>query len=110
MDEIQRGRSRYNGSPKDHQQTAACKHVAVSSMRVPERVTRRPIPSRSASWAILAARQLQRAGVQPNQVSMLGVVLAALAAACLIFAGRSQDETRIALLVVAAAAMPLRPL
>ena len=77
-------------------------------MGVPERVTRRPIPSRSASWAILAARRLQRAGVRPNQISMLGVVLAALAAVCLILAGRSQDETRIVLLVVAAAAMPLR--
>jgi phosphatidylglycerophosphate synthase len=39
---------------------------------------------------------------------MLGVALAALAAACLIVAGRSQDETRIVLLVLAAAAMPLR--
>jgi phosphatidylglycerophosphate synthase len=77
-------------------------------MRVPERVTRRPIPARSASWAILAARRLQRAGVRPNQVSMLGVAFASLAAVCLILAGRSQDETRVALLVVAAAAMPLR--
>src|SRR5918994_6948164 len=93
---------------RDISRQPACKHVAVSSMRVPERVTRRPIPSRSASWAIRAARRLQRAGVQPNQVSMLGVVLAGLAAGCLIFAGRSQDGARIVLLVVAAAAMPLR--
>jgi phosphatidylglycerophosphate synthase len=77
-------------------------------MHVPERVTRRPIPSRSASWAILAARRLQRAGVRPNQVSMLGVVFAALSAVCLILAGRSADGARVALLVVAAAAMPLR--
>src|SRR5918998_3476195 len=108
MGEIDRGRSRYNGSPQGHQQTPVYEHVTVSSMRVPERVTRRPIPSRSASWAILAARCLQRAGVQPNQVSVLGVAFAAVAAVCLIFAGRSQDETRIVLLVVAAAAMPLR--
>jgi len=38
----------------------------------------------------------------------MGVVFAAIAAACLILAGRSQDETRVVLLVVAAAAMPLR--
>src|SRR5215207_7331091 len=93
---------------RDNSGQPAYKHVAVSSMRVPERVTRRPIPSRGASWAILSARRLQRAGVQPNQISMLGLVLAALAAVCLIFAGSSQGETRIVLLVVAAAAMPLR--
>ena len=77
-------------------------------MQVPQRVTRRPIPARSASWATLAARRLQRAGVRPNQVSVLGVAFAAVAAACLILAGRSEDGARIALLVVAAAAMPAR--
>jgi phosphatidylglycerophosphate synthase len=77
-------------------------------MRVPERITRRPIPSRSASWAILATDWLQRAGVRPNQVSVLGVAIAALAAACLILAGRSEDGVRATLLVVAAIAMPLR--
>jgi phosphatidylglycerophosphate synthase len=82
--------------------------LVVIGMQVPQRVTRRPIPARSASWAILAARRLQRAGVRPNQVSVLGVVLAAVAAICLILAGRSEDGARIALLVVAAAAMPAR--
>jgi phosphatidylglycerophosphate synthase len=93
---------------KGHQQTPAYKHLAVSSMRVPHPVTRRPIPSRSASWAIDAARWLRQVGVRPNQVSVMGVVIAAVAAACLILAGRSQGETRVVLLVVAAAAMPLR--
>ena len=87
---------------------SACQHLAVTSMRVSERVTRRPIPSRSASWAILVARRLQRAGVRPNQVSVLGVAIAALAAGCLILAGRSEDGPRAALLVVAAVAMSLR--
>jgi phosphatidylglycerophosphate synthase len=82
--------------------------VAVIDMRAPERVTRRPIPSRDAPWAIRAARWLQRAGVQPNQISILGLGFAALAAACLIFAGRSGEGTRIALLLIAAVAMPLR--
>jgi phosphatidylglycerophosphate synthase len=77
-------------------------------MQVPQRVTRRPIPSRSAHWATLAAVRLQRAGVRPKQVSMLGVVFAAVAAVCLILAGRSVDGARVALLAVAAAAMPLR--
>ncbi|MBW3634586.1 MAG: CDP-alcohol phosphatidyltransferase family protein [Chloroflexi bacterium] len=77
-------------------------------MRVPERITRRPIPSRSASWAILATHWLQGAGVRPNQVSLLGLAIAALAAVCLFLAGRSEDGVRAALLVVAAIAMPLR--
>jgi phosphatidylglycerophosphate synthase len=82
--------------------------LVVIGMQVPQRVTRRPIPARSASWATLAARRLQLAGVRPNQVSVLGVAFAAVAAICLILAGRSEDGARIALLVVAAAAMPAR--
>ena len=41
-------------------------------------------------------------------VAGLGVALAALAATCLILAGRSEGGTRIALLVAAAIAIPLR--
>src|SRR5688572_16406923 len=73
-----------------------------------EQFTRRPIPSRSADWAISFARWLHRAGVRPNQISVLSVVFAGIAAACLIFAGRSEGETRIALLLATAVAMPLR--
>jgi phosphatidylglycerophosphate synthase len=80
----------------------------VIDMHVPQRVTRRPIPSRSASWAIRTARWLLRAGLRPNQISVLGVACAAVAAVCLILAGSSEDGARVALLVVAAAAMPLR--
>ena len=47
-------------------------------------------------------------GGRPNQVSLFGVVIAGFAAACLIFAGRTDGGTRVALLVVAAAAIPLR--
>jgi phosphatidylglycerophosphate synthase len=57
---------------------------------------------------IRAARWLERAGVRPNQVSVMGMAFAAIAAVCLILAGRSEDGTRMALLVMAAAAMPLR--
>ena len=77
-------------------------------MGVPEPVIRRPIPSRDASWAIRTARWLQRAGVKPNQISVLGVILAGFAAACLVLAGRSDGGTRIALLIIAAVAIPLR--
>ena len=80
----------------------------VIGMRERERVTRRPIPSRQASWAIAAAHWLARAGVRPNQISVAGAAIAALAAACLILAGRSEGGTRIALLLAAAVAMPLR--
>lgn len=77
-------------------------------MRVSERVPRRPIPSRDARWAIRLAARLQRAGARPNQISILGLLCAAFAAACLTLAGRSDDGTRIALLLAAAMAMPLR--
>ena len=73
-----------------------------------ERVVRRPIPSRQASWAIRAAGWLQRVGVRPNQISVWGVGFAAFAAVCLVLAGRSEAGVRIALLVAAAGAIPLR--
>jgi phosphatidylglycerophosphate synthase len=82
--------------------------LTVIGMRESERVTRRPIPSRSAAWAIATAHWLAQAGVRPNQISVLGVALAGFAAACLILAGRSEGETRIVLLVAAAIALPLR--
>lgn len=74
----------------------------------PERVMRRPIASRDAGWAIRAAQRLQRAGLRPNQVSLLGLAFAVLAAGSLVLAGRSEGGTRIVFLLVAAAAMPLR--
>lgn len=80
----------------------------VSSMGVSEPVSRRPIPSRGASWAIALARWLQQRGVRPNQVSALSVVIAGVAAICLVLAGRTEGGTRIALLLAAAIAMPLR--
>jgi phosphatidylglycerophosphate synthase len=80
----------------------------VTDTSLAEGTTRRPIPSRRASWAIAAARWLQRAGVKPNQVSLLGLGFAALAALCLILAGNSAGDRRVAFLLAAAVAMPLR--
>ena len=85
-----------------------CEHVAMTDMRSPDAGERRPIPARGAPWAIATARWLQRAGVRPNQVSVLSVVLAAIGGICLVLAGRSDGWGRIALLVVAAATMLLR--
>lgn len=73
-----------------------------------ETTGRRPIPSRGASWAIALARWLQRAGVRPNQVSVLGVVFAALAGLCFALAGRSEGTARVVLLLLAAGLIPLR--
>ena len=80
----------------------------MSSTGVTERVTRRPIQARSASWSLSLARWLQQRGVRPNQVSVFGVVLAAFAALCLVLAGRSEGGARVAYLLAAAVAMPLR--
>ena len=41
---------------------------------------RRPIPARDSLWAIAAARQLARAGVTPNQISVASAVAAGFAA------------------------------
>jgi phosphatidylglycerophosphate synthase len=73
-----------------------------------ESVVHRPIPSRGDLWVSAIARRLQQAGVRPNQVSALGLAIAAATAACLVLAGRSEHGMRMALLVVAAIAMPLR--
>lgn len=73
-----------------------------------ERITRRPIPSRGAAWAIAAARGLRRAGVRPNQVSVFGVVFGAASGGCLILSATAAPGWRIALLLLAAAGIPLR--
>jgi phosphatidylglycerophosphate synthase len=69
---------------------------------------RRPIPARSATWAIRAARWLQQAGVQPNHISVFAVVVAAFAAVCLILAGQNEDGLQALLFLLAAVAIPLR--
>lgn len=69
---------------------------------------RRPIPERSAGWAISAARWLERAGVRPNQVSLFGVAMAACGAVCLVLAGRTDGGLRALLFLGAAIAIPIR--
>lgn len=45
---------------------------------------RRPLTSRSSSWAIHAANALVRAGVSPNAISVTSVLFAALGTYCLV--------------------------
>jgi phosphatidylglycerophosphate synthase len=69
---------------------------------------RRPIKARDSRWAAATALRLARAGLQPNQISVLSVVFALLTAICLIMARDGGAGARIALLVAGAACIPLR--
>jgi len=69
---------------------------------------RRPIPSRQSGWAKRTAKWLADAGIQPNQISIASVVVAALGAAGLILSRGQDDGLRAALLLFAAACIPLR--
>jgi phosphatidylglycerophosphate synthase len=82
--------------------------TVVASMPDSAGSTRRPIPARSAAWAIRVARWLQQAGVQPNHISVFAVVVAAFGAVCLILAGRSEGGLRAVFFLLAAVAIPLR--
>ena len=64
---------------------------------------RRPIAARDAGWAKNVARILARRGVSPNAVSGASVACAALAALCLVGAGRSENYALIAALFCGAA-------
>jgi phosphatidylglycerophosphate synthase len=51
---------------------------------------------------------LQRLGLTPNQISIASMVFAGIAAVCFVASARVADGPRIALLLIAAAMMPLR--
>src|SRR4051812_4807239 len=87
---------------------SVCQHVAEARVTDAAGNARRPIPQRSDGWAIRTARWLQRAGIRPNQISLVGVAVAALGAVCLILACRTDGSTRAALLLGAALAIPVR--
>jgi phosphatidylglycerophosphate synthase len=69
---------------------------------------RRPIPARSTGWARRVAGLLARAGITPNQVSLFGLLVMAVCAACLIFSSETSGTTRILLLLLAAATIVIR--
>jgi len=71
-------------------------------------IKRRPIRARDTKWAAAAARWLTRSGLKPNQISILSVVFASIAGACLLLASTQTWGVRVALLMGAAACIPLR--
>ncbi len=78
-------------------------------MTEPEhREMRRTIPQRDTGWARRLARWLQRLGATPNSISIMSVVVSAVGAAALVASAHVGPSGRIALLLVAALAPPLR--
>jgi phosphatidylglycerophosphate synthase len=72
-----------------------------SGARRPLRTRGRPRPAALAAW-------LGRRGIEPNQISIASVLLAAGGAACLIALPRVADPARYGLLVAAAVLVQLR--
>lgn len=70
----------------------------------PAGTDRRAIPQRSQSWATRTADLLYDAKLTPNAISVFSVVLAIIAAVCLVGSGGQN----IALLIIAAICLPLR--
>jgi phosphatidylglycerophosphate synthase len=69
---------------------------------------RRPIPVRTSRPAVRAARVLAEAGVHPNAISIASVAFAALGCAALVVSREQEGAARYALLVAAAASIPMR--
>lgn len=72
------------------------------------RLTRRPIRARDTRWAAAIARRLAAAGLKPNQISVLSVVVAGMSAACLAASRAATAPAQAALFVGAAAFIQLR--
>lgn len=69
---------------------------------------RRVLATRRAPWARRLAARLARLGVQPNTVSIAGVVFAVSASVAFWSAGQLTDGPRVALLMTAAVSVQLR--
>ena len=65
---------------------------------------RRPLASRQTGWAAALTRWLAGTSITPNQISIAGMVFAAIAGAAFWAAGTAQDPMPRALFLVAAAA------
>ncbi len=76
-------------------------------METPD-ANRRPLKSRNTKWAAAIARSLARAGVRPNQISILSIAFAAAAGACFFFAAEAEKFTRVLLLLGAASGIQCR--
>ncbi len=73
-----------------------------------DKLTRRPIAARETRAAAAIAQALARIGLRPNAISILSVVFAAAAAACLVGAGRTDGVARILCWLGAAGGIQLR--
>ena len=71
-------------------------------------MARRPIKARETNWARATAASLTRIGVRPNLISVISVVFAGLAGACIILGSRLGTDWGAALFVAAAAFIQLR--
>ena len=69
---------------------------------------RRPLKSRDTRWAAGCTRLLIRLSVQPNHISILSVMFAALAGACFLLVNRVETVAQIAIYLAAAAFIQLR--
>jgi phosphatidylglycerophosphate synthase len=79
----------------------------TSTMDISE-TQRRPLKSRNTRWAAMVARSLARAGVRPNQISVLSIVFAAAAGSCFFFVAGAEKPGKILLLLGAAAGIQCR--
>lgn len=75
-----------------------------------QNANRRPIGLRENKWARETATRLARAGIQPNQVSIMNVVFAGMSGVCLTLAAGTDPGWRIVLFAAAALFIPLRGL
>ncbi len=71
-------------------------------------ITRRPIRARDTKWAAAIAHWLTKRGMKPNQISILSVVCAGLAGACLVFSSNQGLAMKIMFLINAAGFIQLR--
>ncbi len=74
----------------------------------PRVAPRRPIKARQTQWAAALARLLLRLGVRPNQVSVLSMVFAGLAAGCILASSIVSPTWAVLLLVTAAVFIQFR--
>lgn len=75
---------------------------------VQEKPARRPLGVRQARWAVAVAGWLIRRGAQPNHISIMSVVVAALGGLCIIASTKTNTAYGIILLVLAAGFIILR--
>src|SRR5690348_249147 len=75
---------------------------------VQEKPARRPLGVREAGWAVAVAGWLIRRGAQPNHISIMGVVVAALGGGCILASTRVEAGIGIVLLILAAGFIILR--